>query len=94
MKSYFHNVHISVLNVLKRKGFIEILRNAPFSSQPSTNTNFILLSSVQQAAKNTNFVPVSSNTTNDKHVPITFLCQSLVIAALAMSCTHKYKTVK
>ena len=84
----------TVLHFWKQKMFTEILRNIPFSSQLSTNTNLTLLSFVQQAVKNTNFVPVSSNTINDKHIPITFLCQSLVTAALAMSCTHKYRTVK
>lgn len=88
MKSYFHNVHTYGLKFLEKKMFIEILRNVPFSSQLSANTNIILLSFVQQAAKNTNFVPVSSNTIHDKYVPITFLCHSLHIAALAMSCTH------
>jgi len=68
MKSYFHNVQIYSLKFLEKKMFIEIMRNIPFSSQLSKNTNFTLLSFVQQAAKNTtrNFVPVSSNTINDK----------------------------
>jgi len=88
MKSYFHNVHIYSLKFLETKMFIQILRNVLFSSQFSTNTNFIWLSFVQPAAKNNNFVPVSSNTTHDTYVPINFLCHSLDIAALAMSCKH------
>lgn len=66
------------------------MMNVPFSSQLSTDTNFALLSFVQQAANTTthNFVPVSSNTTNDKLSQLPSCVRALLTTALAMSCIH------